>query len=78
MDLNADDSRNKRLQAQWANSRRDMISAAGLSGVTLLGTGSQMVVGRGRYSLWTGDIGLAIYLWDCITEQPRFPMIDVF
>ena len=28
---------------------------------------AQMAVGRGRYSLWTGDVGLAIYLWDCIT-----------
>ena len=34
--------------------------------------------GRGRYSLWTGDIGLAIYLWDCLTGNPKFPMIDVF
>jgi hypothetical protein len=40
--------------------------------------GSQLAVGRGRYSLWTGDVGLAIYLWDCITEEPRFPTIDVF
>jgi hypothetical protein len=40
--------------------------------------GSQMAVGRGRYSLWTGDIGFAIYLWDCITAEPRFPTIDVF
>jgi hypothetical protein len=40
--------------------------------------GSQIVVGRGRYSLWTGDVGLAIYLWDCITGEPRFPTIDVF
>ena len=40
--------------------------------------GSQMAVGRGRYSLWTGDVGLAIYLWDCITGEPRFPTIDVF
>jgi hypothetical protein len=40
--------------------------------------GSQLVVGRGRYSLWTGDVGLAIYLWDCITGEPRFPTIDVF
>jgi hypothetical protein len=39
--------------------------------------GAQMAVGRGRYSLWTGDVGLAIYLWDCITEEPRFPTIDV-
>ena len=34
--------------------------------------------GRGRYSLWTGDIGLAVYLWDCLTAEPRFPTIDVF
>ena len=40
--------------------------------------GAQVAVGRGRYSLWTGDVGLAIYLWDCITEEPRFPTIDVF
>jgi hypothetical protein len=34
--------------------------------------------GRGRYSLWTGDVGLAVYLWDCITGEPRFPVADVF
>ena len=26
-------------------------------------------LGRGRYSLWTGDIGLAVYLWDCLTGR---------
>ena len=35
-------------------------------------------LGRGRYSLWTGDVGLAIYLWDCLTAKPQFPTIDVF
>jgi hypothetical protein len=35
-------------------------------------------LGRGRYSLWTGDIGLAVYLWDCLTSDPQFPTIDVF
>ena len=40
--------------------------------------GALLATGRGRYSLWTGDIGLAIYLWDCITGEPRFPTIDVF
>jgi hypothetical protein len=34
--------------------------------------------GRGRYTLWTGDVGLAIYLWDCLKADPRFPSIDVF
>jgi hypothetical protein len=33
---------------------------------------------RGRYSLWTGDVGLAIYLWDCLMGKPYFPTIDVF
>jgi len=34
--------------------------------------------GRGRYSLWTGDLGLAVYLHDCLRGEPRFPTIDVF
>lgn len=34
--------------------------------------------GRMRYSLWTGDPGLAIYLWDCINGTARFPTLDVF
>ncbi len=35
-------------------------------------------LGRGRYSLWTGDVGLAIYLRDCLTSAPRFPTVDIF
>jgi hypothetical protein len=35
-------------------------------------------IGRGRYSLWTGDVGLAVYLWDCLTAAPRLPIVDVF
>jgi len=35
-------------------------------------------LGRGRFSLWTGDVGLAIYLWNCITAEPHFPTVDVF
>jgi hypothetical protein len=33
-------------------------------------------LGRGRYSLWTGDIGLAVYLWHCLTLAPAFPTVD--
>jgi len=33
--------------------------------------------GMGRYSLWTGDIGAAIYLVDGINADARFPTIDV-
>ena len=34
--------------------------------------------GRLRHSLWTGDIGLAIFLWDCLRERAEFPTLDVF
>lgn len=34
--------------------------------------------GQGRYSLWTGDPGVAVYLHDCLQAQARFPTIDVF
>jgi Lanthionine synthetase C-like protein len=33
---------------------------------------------RSRYSLWTGDLGLAIYLWHCIKLDDRFPTQDFF
>jgi lantibiotic modifying enzyme len=33
---------------------------------------------QGRYTLWTGDLGLAVYLWDCINEGASFPTIDFF
>lgn len=34
--------------------------------------------GQSRYSLWTGDLGFAIYLWDCLRAQAQFPTLDVF
>ena len=34
--------------------------------------------GRGRYSLWTGDLGLAVYLRDCLSGEPAFPTVDIF
>jgi hypothetical protein len=33
--------------------------------------------GVGRQTLWTGDPGLAVYLWHCITENSRLPSLDV-
>jgi hypothetical protein len=30
--------------------------------------------GRGRYSLWTGDPGTALYLADCIAAEPHLPL----
>jgi len=35
-------------------------------------------VGRLRHSLWTGDIGLAVFLWDCLRGKAEFPTLDVF
>jgi hypothetical protein len=29
--------------------------------------------GQGRYSLWTGDVGLACCLWDCVHATATFP-----
>ena len=34
--------------------------------------------GQYRYSLWTGDLGFAIYLWDCVRAIAQFPTLDVF
>jgi hypothetical protein len=34
--------------------------------------------GRMRYSLWTGDPGFAVYLWDCMHAKAAFPTLDVF
>ena len=34
--------------------------------------------GQLRYSLWTGDLGFAIYLSDCIRGKACFPTLDVF
>src|SRR5256885_12328053 len=31
--------------------------------------GAHAVAGRGRYTLWTGDVGLAVYLWDRSEEH---------
>ncbi len=34
--------------------------------------------GRGRYSLWSGDLGLACVLWNCLQGSDSFPTLDVF
>ena len=34
--------------------------------------------GQWRHGLWTGDLGFAIYLLDCIEEGDAFPSLDVF
>jgi hypothetical protein len=32
--------------------------------------------GRGRYSLWTGDLGVAVYAADCIEGRAAYPIFD--
>jgi hypothetical protein len=34
--------------------------------------------GHMHHSLWTGDPGFAIYLWDCLRGEAQFPTLDVF
>lgn len=33
-------------------------------------------LGRGRFTLWTGDPGLAVYLWACMEGEVGFPAVD--
>lgn len=32
--------------------------------------------GRGRYSLWTGDVGVALYAADCLDCRTAYPVLD--
>jgi lantibiotic modifying enzyme len=32
--------------------------------------------GQGRYTLWTGDAGLAVYLWHCLQGTAKLPGLD--
>ena len=34
--------------------------------------------GRTRHSLWTGDIGVALFAWACVDGDSRYPTLDVF
>jgi hypothetical protein len=32
--------------------------------------------GRGRHSLWTGDLGVALYAADCVDGRSAYPIFD--
>lgn len=34
--------------------------------------------GQWRHSLWTGDLGLAVFLHDCLRADAAFPTLEVF
>jgi Lanthionine synthetase C-like protein len=38
----------------------------------------RVAVGRGRYTLYTGDVGAALYAQSCLDVDPRFPTMDVW
>lgn len=38
----------------------------------------QAALGRGRYTLWTGHIGAALYLRACLDVVSDFPSIETF
>ena len=33
--------------------------------------------GQGRYTLWTGDAGLAVYAWHCLDGTAGLPALDI-
>jgi len=33
--------------------------------------------GRGRYSLWTGDVGTALFAAACLDKDARYPILDI-
>lgn len=39
---------------------------------------SRELFSQGRHSLWTGDIGAAMFMNECLRESARFPTTDVF
>jgi hypothetical protein len=34
--------------------------------------------GQGRHSLWTGDLGVALFAWSCVAGDAEFPTLDAF
>ena len=35
-------------------------------------------LGQGRYTLWTGDLGVALFVQACLNVDAAFPTIDMF
>jgi hypothetical protein len=34
--------------------------------------------GRGRYSLWTGDLGVALFAADCLDGTSAYPILETW
>jgi hypothetical protein len=39
--------------------------------------GDAIVNGRGRYSLWTGDVGTALFAAACLDVDARYPILEI-
>jgi hypothetical protein len=39
---------------------------------------SRATRGRGRYALWTGDVGVALYAADCLEGRSAYPILDTW
>jgi lantibiotic modifying enzyme len=37
---------------------------------------ARLAYGHGRFTLWTGDLGVAVYLWQCIQGSAGIPSLD--
>ena len=68
---------NVRLYSVDETGRRGIVFLSLDSDRSLVVAGARAAFGQGRYSLWTGDPGVAVYLWHCTTAEPAFPTIDV-
>ena len=55
---------------------RDHARAFAMSAIDQCRT-ARAELGRGRYTVWTGDIGLAVFLHECLNGTARFPTVDV-
>ena len=40
--------------------------------------GARSERGTGRYSLWTGDVGVALYAADCLEARTAYPIVDAW
>ncbi|MBX3602899.1 MAG: LanC-like protein [Rubrivivax sp.] len=58
--------------AQWLDHARSFAMHALVQRERLV-----QATGRGRYTLWTGDAGLAVYLWHCLQGQGALPGLDL-
>jgi hypothetical protein len=55
----------------------DRARAFAMHGIAQTAAG-QAQYGHMRHSLWTGDPGFAIFLWDCLRGRAAFPLLDIF